>query len=328
MRRLLLIAAVAATGFTGCGGAAHHPQQHRLTFPQPTGAPCHPRNPPALGECVRQHFGITKPTRPTLTRPGAHGTLCEDWSQWQGSFPSTGGLACVIIQSNYGLHVEPTVWSQVRDAHEHGVACGLYTFGEGNAGSAEARLAVSIYHRTPCTLGVTFDAEIGAAYSHACAYTAEARRLGVLALLYTAPGLWPGGRCDGYLWPAEWGVSGPYPFGGYPTSAIKLWQFCGTCGVDLDRDRGLIAIGHPESPAERHAKKVKRLHALYRARERDRADIRALHRVLASHHCFVARHHRPKGGRCAKWKHRGDQAHRSGARHNREINQLHREGIF
>ena len=205
-------------------------------------AGCTHRNPPSSGECVAQHFGVglTAPA-PTVSA----GPLCEDWSVWQGYSPSTAGLRCVIIQSNYGQTREPSVSSQMADARRHHIPFGCYTFMDGSSGAAQARTA---NHFCPTssgrTLGLWADAEVNGAYGQACRYTAQAAHLAHLYGLYTAPGLWPGGRCQGLLWPAEWGAAYAYPFGGYPWSAVRLWQTCGTCGTDLDKPLGIIALSH------------------------------------------------------------------------------------
>ena len=51
---------------------------------------------------------------------------CADWSQWQGYYPQTVGLHCVIIQAAYGLREEPSLREQVRDARNHGLPYGVY----------------------------------------------------------------------------------------------------------------------------------------------------------------------------------------------------------
>lgn len=248
----------------GCAGS-HHPSPPRApaatTFSQPAGLACHPRNPPAMGECVGDHFGLTAPQKIEHTEVGTK--VCADLSQWQGFYPNLTGLRCVIIQATYGPNIEPSVYSQIADARAHHVPWGAYGFMEGDSGAAEANLAVRVTSGRGRTLGVWADAEVGAAYSQACSFTAQAHRAGAYIYgLFAAPGMWPGGRCAGWLWPSEWDVPAVYPFAGYPSSAIKLWQDCGTCsryGVETDRDvdEGLIALGHPKpkprplSPAER-----------------------------------------------------------------------------
>lgn len=309
---------LAALALSACGSTTH-----RLTFHQANGAQCHTLDPPQLGECVAQHFGFHQ--RATVPLGIVGGRPCEDWSQWQGAEPSTAGLACVMIQSNYGLHLERTVYSQVHDALGHHVLCGLYTFQEGNSGSAEEQVAARIYRGTGCTLGINADAEISAAYPHACDYMRAAGADHLLAELYGSPGMLPPIHCPGWIWPAEWGISAPYPFHGYPSTAIKMWQWCGTCGVDRDRDRGLIALAAPPAPPSHHqlehliAVHVGILRGLERQRDHTRKELRR-------ERCDVRRHrHQHLGPVCrATFKH-GDQVSAHGRREDRIIARLARE---
>jgi hypothetical protein len=314
------LAALALT-LSGCGSA-----HHTLTFHQASGPPCHTLDPPQSGECIAQHFGFQHHNVDAIPLSGGGGAACQDWSQWQGAEPSTAGIACVIIQSNYGLHLEPTVWSQIHDAHAHHILCGLYTFMEGNSGGAEEAVANSVYRRSGCTLGENADAEINAAYFHACEYMRAAVAHHVLAELYGAPGMLPPIHCVGWIWPAEWGISAPYPFHGYPSTAIKMWQWCGTCGVDRDRDRGLIALARPPAPPPspgqlRHLLVVHV--AVLRGLERELVSTRA---QLVAKRCAVRRHrHEHLGPVCrAKFRH-GDQVSAHGRREDRIIARLARE---
>lgn len=254
MRRLALLLLPLLLVVVGCGKPSPPTRPAAtLTFAEPSAPACHPRVPPSAGECVAQHFGLTQPQKIEQTKVGVKaGGECADISQWQGYTPNLTGLRCVIIQASYGLSVEPSVYSQIQDANEHHVPWGAYAFLEGYSGAAEARLAVQLTNGRGRTLGVWADAEIGAAYSHACEFTAEARALGLhIYGLFAAPGMWPGGRCEGWLWSSEWDVPAAYPFAGYSSSAIKLWQDCGTCsryGVETDRDvdEGLLALSKPK----------------------------------------------------------------------------------
>jgi hypothetical protein len=102
--------------------------------------------------------------------------------------------------------------------------------------------------------------------------------------VYASPGNYTGGRCDGYIWPAEWGVGVPYPLAGYPVSAIELRQWCGTCfltGIEIDRDedRGLLAL---VKPAPSHKQVVERERRELHGHERLRAE---LHADIDRHHC-------------------------------------------
>jgi hypothetical protein len=224
---------------------------------------------PEMGELVACHFGVPQPTTapsiaPTLVSPT--GEACADWSIYQGSEPATAGLHCVIIQANFGLNREPSLYSQIHDAERHGVPWGAYTFGEpGVSGASEAQYANDLTEDRGRTLGLWFDAEVPGAYEHSCSYTAQARASGSYIYgLFSAPGMYTGRHCEGLLWPSEWEIPRPYAFAGYPSSAVVLWQSCGTCfrfGVrtDLDVNEGIIQ--RAKKPAPTRGQLEKELHA-------------------------------------------------------------------
>ena len=248
---------------------------------------------PRMGECIAQHFGfelgvpIPRPGIPTLS----YGDQCIDISQWNGSYPNLAGIKCVIIQSNYGLHVEPSVYSQAKDAREHGIPFGFYTYMEGASGSQEAELARNTTRNLGGTLGLWGDAEINAAYAHACAYASKAVQYGIGGI-YSSPGLLPSWvHCAGKLWGAEWGTS-HYTFNGYPSLAI--WQWCGTCffhGVETDRDQALNL-----TPAPKPKPKPTKHQQLHKLLVRDRE----LYRDLKRHQCFTV-HGKDAYALCPHW---------------------------
>ena len=243
MKRIILLILAAAVLFLAACGS---PAKHTLTFKTTGGGTCTPRNPPSAGECIAQHFGV----KPTATlRFGSTGKQGVDLSIYQGYTPNLTGLSFVIIQANYGLNVEPSVYGQLADAKAHHVPYGCYTFLEpGVSGTAAAQLANRLCPGAP--LGLTADAEVTGAYEHACSYTAETKALGRIALLFSYPGGWPYDRpCEGYLYTSEWGVVS-YPFGGYPASAVKIHQYDGDgyrygVRIDLDEDLGILALAKP-----------------------------------------------------------------------------------
>lgn len=315
MRRLALLLLPLLLVAVGCGGSPSPPTPHSAattTFAEPSAPACHPRVPPSAGECVAQHFGLHVPASSVGAPLTVSRGECADISQWQGYTPNLTGLRCVIIQASYGLNEEPSLYSQVRDANEHHVPWGAYAFEEGDSGSAEARFAVSLTNGRGRTLGVWADAEIGAAYSHACEFTGEVHALKVhIYGLFAAPGMWPGGRCVGWLWPSEWGVPAAYPFAGYPSSSIELWQHCGTCSrFDRDIDEGLVALSRrkPKPPT-----KVQ----LHRQLERDYTTRRELRALISKHACRTHTHRRP----CPAWFAQGTAV-------NNAIRALHEHGVY
>jgi GH25 family lysozyme M1 (1,4-beta-N-acetylmuramidase) len=300
--------AIFAVLLAGCG-SQHHVNPNTpvkvtlptgkpgLRFAEPHGGTCTTRNPPAASECVRQAMeaeGIH------LAAPLAEfvESECADWSQWQGWYPQTIGLHCVIIQAAYGLNVEPSLHEQIRDARAHGLPYGVYDFGEpGVSGASEMAFIHELEPRAP--LGYWFDAEVDGAFWRSCEFTSEAQNLGVRIFgVFSYPGGYAAGggtHCAGRLWVSEWGVFGPIPFGGYPASAIVLWQYTGNgdrFGVttDLDQNRGLIELAEqpkpkPKPPPSRHQLE-KQLHS-------DLATRTTLRALEATHDCRMPPYHHP-----------------------------------
>jgi hypothetical protein len=310
MKRSIFAVLVAAL-LCGCG-TAHAPRRESvpspatprpqtLTFSEPGKPACVTRNPPSAGECVRQaqqaegkKLTLVSP----LTLPVE--SQCADWSQWQGWYPQTVGLHCVIIQAAFGLSREPSLYEQVRDARNHGIPYGVYNFGEpGVSGASEMAFTHELVPNAP--LGYWFDAEVSGVFWRSCEFTSEAQDLGLPIFgVFSYPGGYAagGGRhCAGYLWSSEWNVPAPYPFGGYPASAIKLWQYSGNgdrFGVetDLDQNRGLIELAAKPTPKPKpkpppsHRQLERQLHS-------DIALRTTLRALEAKHNCRNPPYHHP-----------------------------------
>lgn len=261
------------------------PVPKTLTFVEPNGQKCVTRNPPALGECVAQALKATGKLKTLAPVKITARQQCADWSIYQGSYPRTDGLHCVIVQAAYGENTERSVYSQINDLKAHHIQYGVYDFGEPDI-PAGSELAY-IHRLVPAApLGYWFDAEVSGVFWRSCEFTSEAARLHISIYgVFSYPGGYVagGGRhCSGWLWASEWGVPAAYAFGGYPTSAIKLWQYCGTCSrynvtTDLDVDQGLLALASPPRPP-----------VSVSALEKTRAKIAALE---ARHHCRQPPYH-------------------------------------
>ena len=292
MRHLLIFAALcAALIAAGCGSTSPPRVAH------PAATTCIHKTPAQAGECVGQHFGI-KPgaTAPTSTARAQ----CVDISVWQG-VPNLSAVKCVIIQTNDGNTRNGLFYQQVAAAQRAHIPWGVYTFLEAFSGEAQANVALSMSDGRGRTLGVWADAEQNGVYAQACGYVNRAARSAHIYGVYSSPGLWPGYRCAGYIWPAEWGGGGAYPLPGYPASAVKLRQNCGTCRlpgfggeVDRDEDLGLLALAKPPAPPKPKPRPSRA--ALLHTRALLRAD-------LTRHRCRVAPYH--GRGRyhaiCAHW---------------------------
>jgi Glycosyl hydrolases family 25 len=353
MKRFLLAAlavlfALLALLTVGCGSRSTSPSPPRVA-PRPAFV-CHPRVPAEGSECIRQKLeyeGVTPAapsTPPAKVVPSASSGVidasltltfapqCVDVSVYQRVPDFTlAGVRCVIIQTNDGGYRNPLFRAQVQAADRARIPWGVYTFiAPGESGASQAETAISMSQGLGRTLGVWADAEVPGAYQEACPYTARARSASIhIYGVYSSPGLWPGYRCDGYIWPAEWGTGPVYPLSGYPQSAIVFRQWCGTCTlagigeVDRDEDHGLLTLAHG-APRPTHAQTVARWH-----RELDAHYVlrQQLHNDIDRRHCRPGKpwhgHADPPSYHtlCGRWlKH--------GAAENREIHSLHEKGIY
>lgn len=304
MRRILAaLVVVLLLVLAGCGAGHRHAAapltlapRHALTAPsESTQAPCRLRLPAEAGECIRQQHPAPPPKLGSELRAPA--PQCVDISVYQG-VPDfrAGGVRCVIIQANDGGFRNRLFDAQVAAAKRARIPWGVYTFlAPGESGSLEATVALAMSNHLGRSLGLWADAEVSGAYEHACEYVGYARAGGVhIYGVYSSPGLWPGYRCAGYIWPAEWSSSSAQPLPGYPSSAIKVRQWCGTCRpagfpgeVDRDEALGIIALSH--IAPTRHQQ-------LVAAEARVRALLADLHR----HGCFSV-HGRAAYVLCPRW---------------------------
>lgn len=277
MRRILCAALAACMLAAGCGGTrtvTHTVTERAAPFA------CHHKTPAQLGECVRQELGPTRGVAPPTANGRAQGIDISNW-QPHPDFRQLyrQGTRFVIVQaSDNGGHSNRYFGSQVRGAHAAGMRVGVYIFVEGNSAAYQANTVVNVAapYRSLITLGAHVDAEVSSAYSHACGVAAILAQHFHIVSLYSSPGLWFFGRCVGYAWPAEWSSGPAYPLNGYPASAVKLRQWCGTCymagnsgQIDRDEDLGLLELSRP-APVP--------LRVLYARRH-------ALRGLLNRHHC-------------------------------------------
>lgn len=318
-RCLTALAVLLAVAVAGCGGSspmgnipAKYSQGHSFG--------CHHRTPAQAGECIQQELRAqgVQPAAPPLATElfGAVHAGCVDISRWQGSpnwrLVRLAGVRCVIVQTNDGGAHNPLFVAQVRGAHAAGLRVGVYLFVESGSASYQVAVARSVARSVPSsyiTLGAFADAEVTGAYAVTCAVVRDLHAYWRVVGVYGSPGTYRGGRCIGVIWPAEWGGGRAYPLAGYPSSAIKFRQNCGTCHlagfggeVDRDEDLGLLALA-PHKPSRAQIKH--QLDHDYRYR-------RHLRRVLLEQGCRVVR----PSAHC-----RG--VLKSGARVNRTIARIH-----
>lgn len=342
MRRLRLLLPLLALLIVGCGGSSHTTSVHvpTTTVPVPTPAPfvCHHKVPAQMGECIRQeleHEGAARPKALGLTPLTLAGRAqCIDISRWQ-PHPDfrllyREGIRCVIDQgADNTFASNPYFGEQVRAAHAAGMKIGVYVFAEGGfpVYQANVLIAVARPYRSLISLGAWVDAEVSSAYPQACGVVSALARSFHVFGVYGSPGTYRGGRCIGFVWPAEWGSGRAYPLPGYPFSAIKLRQWCGTCvlagnpgQVDRNEDLGLIALSQPPETPAQHASRV------HRARENrlqgDYHERRALNGELARLNCLHGYDHyrRQHRDRCTSLRRRHGV-------YSRDISRLHRLGV-
>ena len=302
--------------------------------PKPTPAPpkasiCAHKDPAQAGECLKQEQRA-KGYRPTMRVPATSTSAPQgvDISNWQG-VPSLGtaranGIRFVIIQTNAGAFRNPFYWLQAADARNAGLPFGTYTFIEPSmGGSTQANISAAVRKGSGASLGMWADAEVGGAYEQACPYTSTAPSN--IVGVYSSNGNWPGYRCKGYDWPANWGGGSATPLPGYTSSATKVRQWCGTCRfpgfsgeVDRDESLGLLSLVNPPGPT--HAEVVARWHRELNAHYRLRA---ALHVLIERHKCRPGQHATPASYHtvCVYWLVRGQVQVRI-------ILAFHRKGIY
>lgn len=259
-----------------------------------------------IGECIEQEYGNHK----TATVPDTSSvpSQCVDISNWQGvpnlSAAKRAGIRCVIIQTNDAGFHNPFLAAQVAEAKSAHMPFGFYTFTEAGSGEYQAAVALSLGQKYHPQLGYWTDVEVPGSYSHACSYVNYIKRHGVaISGVYASPGNYNGGRCAGYIWPAEWGSGKAYPLSGYPASAIKLRQWCGTCSlhpafsgaVDRDESLGLLSLAEPKpKPIPTYQLVEKRLKLRF---------------FLTKHHCRQPPYHAAKPPRyehaCHTWLNEG-----------------------
>lgn len=256
---------------------------------------CHPRVPAAAGECAKQqlraeHKAVAEPR--VLARPGAP-PRCVDVSRWNG-VPNfrAGGARCVMIQTNEGQARNVLFGQQVAAARRAGIPWGTYTYLDGESGAAQERVAAEMAAGKGRTLGEWADAEIAEAYPQVCSYLDAAAKHAATVGAYDAVDLWPGIRCVGFSWPAEWGTALAIPLPGYPRSSVLLRQNCGTCRlagfsgeVDVDEALGVLkranALGllvllerdrHRQRCSHRRSRRCSQLARQIRSADREAVD--------------------------------------------------------
>jgi GH25 family lysozyme M1 (1,4-beta-N-acetylmuramidase) len=346
MRRHLILAAVCAAILVGCGGHSPHTSP---VAPQPTtNFVCKPtRFPPQLGECVAQYYKTIH--RYTAIAPHAvAGKQGVDVSRWQGypSWPTAkrSGLAFVFNQATYSdTFTDENFDANTIRERQDGIPTAPYVYVL--PGCAEPYLVADRFVSTVrsgggfTSLPPIIDQENDGCLPHDsqiadwdCALAQDIRHDDGwnTVLMYTSPGLWPGGTtCGDYLWLADWG-SFQLPSGW--ASAVAQ-QYCGVgCywpgiegPVDRDVSYGVLSLGRQPTPPKPSPAALK--HAL-NGDYRLRSELRRLEgRPPAGHECrpghgrHVVPDDKPYKHACSVWLIQGQRV-------DAQIKALHRKDIY
>lgn len=212
-----------------------------------------------MGVCLPATAKVKLPPGSSSTFRSGPQVLGVDISSFQGC-PTLAGARFVIAKAGEGAGwTDPTFGCHVAAARARGIPWGAYYFQRPGDQVAQARRFVSLVSpRGPPPLGYTIDSEVGVSASATCVFAHE---LWVLThripLIYTSPGLWPGGgSCGAYLWVADYASHFVLPRG---FSRALAWQFTdgqfgpfphsiGGLTGDIDQDLGLLAAEHPAAP--------------------------------------------------------------------------------
>lgn len=328
MKRWLILLLLVLLVFVGCGGTS----KPNTKFTPPVFV-CHHKEPAQMGECIRQELEA-HPKALTLAPPTASlRAQGVDISRWQ-PHPRfrelrAEGISFVIVQAADNDHESnPFLVEQVRGAHAAGLKVGVYVFAEGASSTSQgAALIVAVRPiRSLISLGAFVDAEVSPAYARACGIASVLSHSFFVVGVYGSPGTYRGGRCVGVQWPAEWGFGRATPLPSYPSSSIRLRQWCGTCRlggndgeIDRDEDLGVIALSHVETPEQKTSRVKREREARLQADYHER---RGLNGELAKLNCLHGYDHytRAHKARCTELRHRHGI-------NSRDLKRLHGLGI-
>lgn len=324
MKRISLAALACAVFIVGCGSSP--PKKAKTAAPFVCVPVKH-----EMGECNRQllEYEGVSPAQPSL--PSTFGATlhqqgidvsryqgCPDWGELYGE-----GIRFAIVQvADNDFASNPYIACQINGAHAAHIAVGVYDFTEGasSISQAEATIAAAAPYRANTTLGAWVDAEIPEAYPRACETAHDLAGHFHIVGVYSSPGIYQGGRCQGDQWPAEWGSEAPYALPGYPSTGIELRQWCGTCTiggvsgeVDRDEDTGVLALATPK-PKPHPKPKPKLTHKQLEARLAELGRLLGAYRPypakgpsnIHGHDCARPPFHHPYpsakyGPECLKW---------------------------
>jgi GH25 family lysozyme M1 (1,4-beta-N-acetylmuramidase) len=330
-----ILAAACAVLSIGCG-SAQPKSPSSLPTPRPASAPC--AVPAHMGCALPQRFGLGKPT----AQSGAQGV---DVSLWQGyvswGTAKANGLRFAIDKAVEAGGRDPRFAQNWVAQRQLGIPHAAYAFMRCCSGywqgAALAYAIRAVGGMDANALPPVLDTETNGSYGTVCEAARAIRAILHISsvVVYTSPGLWPGGAtCGTYLWTAAWGG---FPANASSWSSHVAWQWCGTCSfpgvsgqVDRDLSTGLLSFLRPAPPT--HGELQRQLYAAYRTRTGLRHRINVLRVLIRVHQCAPGdhRHATPKGYRHACNVHlaSGQTAHVQGAAVNRLISNLHARGVW
>jgi hypothetical protein len=312
MRRLILIAAVAVLLLVGCGGG-HSGSSHSVVSSQP--APVTALCNPALGKGT---MGVCTPTPepPTAgTRAlkfALRGTvLIPDVSEFQGCALHSEAIFRVY-EAGTGRE-DAHALCHAREVQRKHVWYAVYSFlRPGHGGCVfQAERTIAIVRRIGGVVGpIIADAEVWLPPGFVSCFVHTLQTHGYVAVIYTAPGTWPGGAFAVRVWVAAYPFRPPCFSNACPYLAHQFSEDFPCRGVrgDCSVNEGILSVRQPpvcDATCRSHHR-------------RDlEARRRALRRVLLRYGCRARVHHHERlGPKCRRW-------FREGARVNRELRARH-----
>ena len=173
-------------------------------------------------------------------------------SDWQPSVDwhavKASGIFAVVVKAGEGLHEDPTYATHLAGARAAGLQVMAYWFVRPVGCTSEI---AAINHVVASGIRVVLDEEVPGISGYAsCLSAPVASHTGIVPVIYTSPGTWPGGSHNGLsLWQAEYGPT-LHP----AWTPVVAWQYTESATVpgiglsDESVDMGLFPKPAPLNP--------------------------------------------------------------------------------
>lgn len=296
--------AISAAGFVIGEEAATQHRPHTRTVVVPAPAPPE-RCDPQLGKGT---MGVCTPPGqgPKLGLPRlVESRLLPDVSEFQGC-----ALHSAVIFRVYEAGTErqdARARCHAQEAQRQHVWYAVYTFLRPAHGGCvfQALRTIAIVRSLGGVVGpIIADAEVWLPPGFVSCFVHTLQAHGYVAVIYTAPGTWPGGVFVVRVWIAAFPFRPPCFLNACPYLAHQFSEAFNCRGIfgDCSIDEGITSVRQrPACDARCKADHRRDLEAR----------IRTLHRSLAIYGCNRrVREHKPTGRTCKRWKREGDARHR------------------